>query len=226
MSRHKSNKRKDNMALEDYKQKSVKSVVDEVPEETSDDVQLSGSTVTENKPVEPVLKAKSTSTVPNKSVVTVVSAPASQRKQTIARPAAKPIPIKIKKLNDFIKIYKDKVVEYRATKSNDIKLWKHFWDIANYILMSKDRDVMDIFFSKFVSDEDLNDNLLALRMIYETKDARVKNLTTAFFSIMYTMMRKSKNHEIVRMSTAAIKRTFSDYPAFTTWVNAKRMNMR
>lgn len=165
--------------------------------------------------------------VKSNPIQTTYTPPAAQTAQKSVAPQVKSLDPRIARLMQFIRIYKDKVAEYKKTKSDSVKLWKHFWDIGNYVLESNKQEVIDTFFREFVHDEDLNTNTLALRLIYECKDGHVKNKVCAFYQVMASFQRyfkdKSKNGSAkCFISVRAVARTFENAEEFVKWVNLKK----
>lgn len=129
---------------------------------------------------------------------------------------------KVIQLNQLVKTYLDKCAEFDRTKSNAIKLYSHFWNIAQYVLESRSREVMDAFFEKFVHNAYLHDEKYALRMIYELKDQILRTKISIFWQIHNQLKRFFAERGTCYISIKSVSLTFDGFPEFADWVNLKK----
>lgn len=159
--------------------------------------------------------------------VQVQQNPITKTVQATRSANAKVMDAKVAHMYQLLRVYKDKVAEYRKTQNKEIKLWKFFWEVAQYILESGNTKVMDAFFKEYVHDEDLFDPAMALRFIFECKDVHVKNTVTAFYQVNDSLRRyfadRAQNSKArCYLSIRAIARTFDGHSGFVAWVNQKK----
>lgn len=129
---------------------------------------------------------------------------------------------RVLQLNQLVATYLDKCKEYDRTKSNTIKLYSHFWNIAQYVLESRNREVMDAFFEKFVHNAHLHDEKYALRMIYELKDQMLRTKISIFWQIHNQLKRFFAERGTCHISIKSVSITFDGFPEFADWVNLKK----
>lgn len=129
---------------------------------------------------------------------------------------------KVLQLNQLINTYLEKCKEYDRTKSNAIKLYSHFWNIGQYVLESRNREVMDAFFEKFVHNAHLHDEKYALRMIYELKDQILRTKISIFWQIHNQLKRFFAERGTCYISIKSVAITFDGFPEFADWVNLKK----
>lgn len=155
---------------------------------------------------------------------TVVTSTTKVQQKTVSTPDPKDNTVKVAKLEALLERYTKLVSTSKPSEATRAKFVESFYSIAEYILSSDSYAVYNRFYDFFLKERNaLVHRNLALAGIHKIRDLQKKSRISAFYAVVYAMVRYKTERKPFGLSIRAIRVALRN-DKFCTWIQAKLNN--